>query len=161
MDEILRGDPQKLAKLLDGTAEVVKWSDDDLRSILLHQLAAPIVPDLGPAAFTCPLDARTVSAMSFGRLLSMPNPPVELLQLAKDFAKTADCPDGKSLPTEIATLLYYALIAISLVRSSGVPATNLTPAQLRAGMEWGLARSWLVPDIAELLAAGIKRVPDP
>lgn len=54
--------------------------------------------------------------MSFGDLLSHPNPPEELLKATKDFAKTCRLGPHKTLPPEIASALYYASIAAALVR---------------------------------------------
>src|SRR3954468_7397136 len=110
MDEILNGDPRRLARLLDERSNCGGWDSDDLRAMLQHQLAAPVLPDLGPAALACGLSERVLSTMRFGELLSFPDSPGKLFLLAKEFAKSCDTRADRPLPTELAAVLYCSVI---------------------------------------------------
>jgi hypothetical protein len=62
-----------------------------------------------------------------------------LVVCLKDYARAA-CDDG-SLPTEVATLLYFTAIALAAVRC-GERITGLDDAALRAGLEWAVGLHW-------------------
>jgi hypothetical protein len=79
---------------------------------------------------------------TFRELLTGPHPPIELLKLAKDFAKTHAKADNGPLPRDIATMLYFANVAVALVRY-GERITKLDDDKLRKGVEWAIAQSWL------------------
>lgn len=150
-----------MADLLRPPEEQSKsWTVDDLRSVLQHQLNAPLAIDLGsgsnptqpeePAGISPPLE-------SFGDLLSHHAPPTRLLQRAKSFFKTRRHMLKHELPIDVYTLLYYAAIAAGLVRND-VRLTKLTDDELRRGLDWAGHREWIPASLAKLFAAALKQV---
>lgn len=123
----------------------VTWNDKDLGDILRHQLAAPLIFDLGSTA-GLGQDAGLASVnpgiTSFGELLTHPNPPLVLLKLSKDFAKASDKSVDAPLPPEIASMLYFACVAAALVRL-GERITELDDQQLKKGLRWGAKQVWV------------------
>jgi hypothetical protein len=142
-------DRQQLATLLDLAPDAERlWRDEELGAILRHQLTAPMQVDLinlerGLAVKVRNLaEAQGLTLKSFGDLLAHPNPPVELLQITKDFAKACRLSPHSSLPREIASVLYFASIAAALVRCRR-RITGLPNDALADGLNWVLARPWL------------------
>src|SRR5271157_4036281 len=115
--------PKSLAAFLAAGAERARlWRPEELSAIFRHQMSAPILVDLGgfdPATagrLKTLSNAQSLLLKSFLELFLHPVPPVELLTLTKEFAKTnLDHPDS-ILPKEVAAVLYYTSIAAGLVR---------------------------------------------
>ena len=82
-----------------------------------------------------------VSSWTFGSLLADPMPPTDLLVQVKDFAKINREHSDSAFPREIATMLYYASIAVALVRR-GERITSLDNSGLRQGLAWASDQSW-------------------
>ena len=136
-------EPGSLASMLEvGWEAGPTWGERDLAAVLQHQLAAPVVCDLGPAGADATADPRA-GIRTFGDLLHHPAPPVELLVLAKDFAKASRADPHAALPQEIAAVLYFA--AIIVARRCGVRISQLSPEEIGAGAEWALAQPWVDP----------------
>lgn len=137
-------DPSRLVPLLDGTPATV-WTESDLTEMLRHQLTVPLDQELARLPHADPMAvARLISSggvRSFGDLLHHPSPPLELLQLAKDFAKAADSDAHGPLPPPIATVLYFATIAAGLLRH-GLSISGLHADALRTGLMWVCAQPW-------------------
>ncbi len=146
---VFKSRAKKLAALLaSGEERGQLWRPEELAAIFRHQIAAPMLVDLGG------LDAHTASRLktlseaqglllkSFSDLLHHPVPPVELLELVKNFAKAnLDHPES-GLPAEIATALYYSSIAAALVRLD-VRISQLPDADLQRGLRWTAEQTWL------------------
>lgn len=137
-----------LARLLaaeaDGTAE---WSATDMAAILRHQLNAPLRADLSATNASAGKTLDTASQdgpppATFGELFAHPRPPVELLKLAKDFAKALRRDASCGVPAGVATVIYYASIVAARSRY-GQRITDLDEETLRRGVEWALAQPWL------------------
>ena len=97
---------------------------------------------------------------TFGDLLHHRQPPLELLELTKRFAK--DCrkhPDG-SLPDEIATALYFLSIAAAIVKC-GRRITGMDDQSLAYSLDWTLKQAWLDEPLGELLQAALAAVDSP
>jgi hypothetical protein len=150
--------PEPLATLLAaGEPPGPLWSPEETAAIFRHQMAAPLVVDLGSAA---PAAAQRLEALtsapdapfrSFADLLRHPTPAVDLLGLVKDFAKTnADHPES-GLPREVATVLYYACIAAALVRL-GTRISKLPEADLARGLRWAADQPFVDDESRQLLA---------
>ena len=136
---------------------------DELAAIFRHQISAPMLVDLGG------FDPRTASRLklvseaqglllkSFADLLHHPSPPVELLELVKDFAKAnLDHPES-GLPAEIASALYYTSIAAALVRWD-TRISKLPDAGLQRGLSWTREQAWLDEKTRELLAQALEKI---
>src|SRR3954465_4769755 len=80
-----------------------------------HQLRAPRRSDL-PKMTDQLASASEPPIETFGDLLSHPRPPIALLERVKDFAKSSRFAQDGPLHPEVATLLYFAAIAVALVR---------------------------------------------
>ncbi len=144
--ELYRSDPRDIAPLMGLEREEYRhWHDDELAEILQHQLQAPLLFDLAGVMesvdLTIPRDEMAAIG-SFGELLQHSSPPLTLLKLMKEFAKSSDRAGEAPLPPEIATALYYASIAAALARH-GERISRLTPDELHDGLEWGLQQPWL------------------
>src|SRR5690349_11563299 len=82
-----------LSSLMDIDAdEPYPWRPDELAAILRHQMNAPVQVDLetlgndAGAKLQTLAEARGLLLKSFGELLHHPNPPLQLLEMVKDFA---------------------------------------------------------------------------
>ena len=95
---------------------------------------------------------------TFADLFSHPRPPVELLRLVIDFSKKCDKFNDRPLPVEIATTLYYGVIAIALVRHDGTRISGLGPTELAEGMQWALAKPWLDQRAKLVMSDALRRL---
>ena len=78
-----------------------------------------------------------------------PSPPLELLQLAKEFAKSQRYAEEAVFPVEIASVLYYTAIVLARLRL-GQRITEMDDARLRQGVQWCLQQPWIDPATREL-----------
>jgi hypothetical protein len=92
---------------------------------------------------------------SFAGLLHHSNPLLELLELAKDFAKDHRTDPESPLGREVATVLYYAAIAVALARC-GARITRHDDATLQQGFQWGCQQSWVDEVTRELFREGLR-----
>lgn len=161
---ILKSPAQSLAALLANSEERVKlWRPDDLAAMFRHQMAAPILVDLGSfnlgaaARLQSLCDAQGLLLKSFSDLFQHPAPPVELLELVKNFAKAnVDHPES-GLPDEIASTLYYTSIASALVRLN-LRITQLSDADLQRGLRWTEAQAWLDDKTRGLIREALQKL---
>ena len=150
-------DLTRVARLVDATANDQElWRPEEFGAIFRHQLTAPLRTDLGsldPRLGEKLSDLRTPDGrpvMTFGDLLGHPAPPMALLDLVKQFAKQSGRVERGNLPPETATLLYYFVIGVALVRC-GQRLTGLDSATLREGFQWARAQPWADEATRELL----------
>lgn len=138
----------RLSLLVDSMADDQDlWLPEEFGAIFRHQLTAPLRTDLADpaprleeklASLRTP-DGRPV--VTFGDLLRHPAPPVALLELVKEFAKTSRRSGRRQLPPEVASMLYYLSIGIALFRW-GHRLTSLSDLALREGFRWASAQPW-------------------
>jgi hypothetical protein len=161
---VFKSRAKKLAALMaTGQERADLWRPEELAAIFRHQMSAPVMVDLG--AF----DPRTATRLrtlgeaqglllrSFDDLFHHPAPPIELLELVKDFAKAnLDHPES-GLPREIAAALYYASIAAALVRLDA-RISQLPDADLQRGLRWAMGQAWLDEKAKELLTQASGKV---
>jgi len=163
-EAVFQSRAQDLAALLaTGEERARLWRPDELAAIYRHQLAAPLLADLGgldPRTATrwqLVSDAQELRLNSFSDLLRHPAPPVELLELVKDFAKAnLDHPES-GLPAEIASTLYYVSIAAALVRR-GARISKLPDTSLQRGLAWTREQAWVDETSRELLVLALERM---
>jgi len=148
--------PSDLAKLLERESQSsVMWQPDELASILRHQLAAPLVGDLQSLDPQLPEKLRRIVSdggprpESFGDLLRHPSPPLELLELAKQFFKIHGDEKQEALPSEIAAVLYLASISAALVRCYQ-RISSLTNESLAEKLSWAKSKPWIDESIHRL-----------
>ncbi len=141
--------PAVLAQIMDiGVADPRIWRPEELAAIARHQLSAPVQFDLGAVEGRISEKLKAVTSgeglllRSLDDLLHHPHPPVELLELTKQFAKACWHHPDSPLPPEVAALLYCASIAVALVRC-GERITSRDDAELRQHFTWFLQQSWV------------------
>jgi len=161
---VFKSRAKKLATLMATGEERAKlWRPDELAAIFRHQMSAPMLVDLGSFDSRTATKLRTLSEAqglllkSFADLFHHPAPPIELLELIKDFAKAnMDHPES-GLPDEIAAALYYTSIAAALVRLD-VRISHLPDADLQRGLRWTMEQAWLDEKTKDLLAGALEKV---
>jgi len=135
------------------------WEPEELGAILEHQFATPLQDDLGglDKGLAERLEEFNSSASrpirSFRDLLLHPKPPVELLELTKQFAKTCRSHPDSPLPDEIATVLYFLSIAVAMTNCRR-RITGMDDQSLRYSLDWALAQPWLEESMRRLLRVG-------
>ena len=157
-----KSESQSLARMMDLEAGARgMWEPEELGAILEHQLAAPLELDL------VGLDPGLAEKLRLARqadpriesfkdlLLRHANPPVECLELIKEFAKVSrGRPDGP-LPDEIATVLYFLSIVAGIIKCRR-RITRLDDEALRHGLEWALDQPWLDESTRRLFQEGYR-----
>jgi hypothetical protein len=119
-----------------------------LARVFRGHLNAPLLSTLKPRA-TSLHTLGLVSSRPYGfpletlsDLLRHPYPPLPLIRAVKEFAKGADSAAVDPLPPEVATALYFTMIAISVI-CYGSPFTRLDDIDLRDGLQWTAQQSWI------------------
>ncbi|HWD19316.1 MAG TPA: hypothetical protein VHB20_08545 [Verrucomicrobiae bacterium] len=161
---LAKSEVRSLAAFLAEGAEPARlWRPEEIAAVFHHQMAAPILVDLAgfdPAtARRLPrlAEAQALVLKSFADLFRHPLPPLELLELTKQFAKAnMDHPESV-LPGEVASVLYYASIASALVRL-GRRISRLADADLRRGFRWALERPWLDSETRALMEQAMQKL---
>lgn len=160
-------DPRKrgLDRLMEfGLAAGKACRPDELRAVWQHHLGSPLQFDLGnldaPASRRLRVlgEAEGLLLRSLRDVLQHPHPPMELLQLTKDFAKAHEKSPRSPLPPEVARLLYLAAIAAAWARC-GRRITSLDDAQLARAFDWALDQSWADRATRKLIASGRRLLP--
>ncbi len=156
--------PKALAALLAAREERGRlWRPEELAAIFRHQMSAPVAVDLSGFDAVNAAQLRNVSEAqglllkSFGELFRHPNPPAELLEVTKDFAKLNLDRSDSVLPNEIATALYYTSIAVALVRLD-TRISQLKDADLKRGMQWVRQQNFIDPETRQLMDAAIGKL---
>jgi hypothetical protein len=161
---LFKSAPKSIAALMaEGAERAHLWRTDELGAIFRHQLSAPILVDLGgfdaagAARLRMVTEAQSLLLKSFSDLLLHPTPPLELLRLAKDFAKAnMDHPDG-SLPKEVAAVLYYASISAAMTRLDE-RISRLNDTELQRGLTWAKDQPWVDQQIQQLLGSALDKL---
>lgn len=139
------------------------WRPEELAAMFRHQMSAPVLMDLGSFDPRTANRLKTISAAqglllsSFSDLFNHSSPPIQLLQLVKDFAKANMEHPEAGLPSEIAAALYYASIAAALVHLEA-RISQLADADLRSGLRWAQEQTWLDEKTKSLLATAVKKL---
>jgi hypothetical protein len=162
---VFKSHAKELAELMaSGWENARLWRPEELAAIFRHQMSAPMLVDLGSfdAATAARLktlsDGQSLLLKSFADLFHHATPPLELLQLVKNFAKAnIDHPES-GLPGEVASALYYASIASALVHQD-TRISQLPDADLRRGFRWLEEQAWLDEKTKNLLAEAEKKLP--
>jgi len=164
---VFQRQPKSLAALLEASGEGSRlWRPEELGAIFRHQMAAPVLVDLGgydpgtAARLKRLSEAQSLLLKSFADLFHHPAPPVELLELTKDFAKANMDHAQSSLPSEVAAALYYTSIAAALVRL-GARITRLPEEELRRGLLWTREQAWLDEETKQLLLQAAEKLAPP
>lgn len=148
--------PNKLASLLDEDIGKHIWSEDELEAILKHQMSVPIAVDLSAKnkvaaqQLMAVCSGKGILLKSYEDLFDHKSPPIELLKIIKDYAKTCLSAKNSPFPSEVASVLYYATIAAAMVRCKRRIST-LPDDKLKEGFQWVLARPWKNKAVSRLM----------
>ena len=161
---LAKGRARELAALIHtGDESSPLWGAGELAALFRHQMSAPMLMDLGSFEPRTAEQLKTLAAAqglllsSFADLFNHPAPPLQLLQMVKDFAKAnMDHPES-GLPREIATALYYTSIAASLFRLDA-RISQLPDADLQRGLSKTAEQKWLDTQTKALLAGALKKL---
>ena len=114
--------------------------------------------DPGAAEMSASCDGSPL--VTFGDLLRHPEPPLVLVEAAKRFARKNANKDSSALPTEIATVLYFATIAAALLHH-GERITRSGDDVLRYGFQLTLERPWLDETTRSLVTEALEQFAGP
>lgn len=143
-----------------------EWQEEDLASMLKHQLSAPVELTLQDVSAELSEQLRTFCSSeglllkSFKDLLFHERPPVTLLRITKDFAKQSIRRPATALPRDIALALYYASIAAALCKQNE-RITSLSNEKLREGFKWVLSQAWMHKEVQELCRKALESLQKP
>jgi hypothetical protein len=153
---VYEADPERLAELFArDPSRTAVWRPEELGAVLRHQMASAIqvdlvsLTDVQAQRVRLLADAEGLLLKSYSDLLRHPVPPLDLLEIIKDYAKVASATPNGALPPAVARVLYFACIAAALVRR-GTRLSSLAPADLREGFAWVLEQDWVDPFLKEL-----------
>lgn len=166
--DLFRSDPEHLERLFALALEHhPDYRPEELGAILRHQLSTSVEFDLSSldpgsqrllrAAAAC---GEGGGIRTFRDLFCHPAPPIQLLQLTKNFAKGHLNHPESPLPPEIATVLYYTSIVTARVRLDR-QISRLAAADLERGVRQVLSEQWLDPDLRDLLEEGLRHLQTP
>jgi hypothetical protein len=140
---------ERLAAALGiGSDNACLWEPNELAAMFRDQMDSAVVFDLESydknltAKLKCLMSAQGLLVRSFGDLLRHPHPPLDLLQVTKDFAKRNRDSQESLIPPEIADALYFLAIAAALVKC-GERITRLADVPLQNGFVWVEAQAWI------------------
>jgi len=161
---VFKSQAKALAALMASGEERARlWRPEELAAIFKHQISTPMEVDLGgfdPRTATrlkLVSEAQGLLLKSFDDLFHHATPPLELLEMVKDFAKANLEHPESGLPAEIASALYYASIASALVHLN-LRITRLSDGELRRGLVWTREQGWLDDRTKELLGQALAQV---
>lgn len=161
---LTKGRAKELAALIHtGDESSPLWGANELAALFRHQMSAPMLMDLGSLDPRTGEQLKSIAAAqglllsSFADLFNHSAPPLQLLQMVKDFAKAnMDHPES-GLPREIATALYYTSIAAALVRLDA-RISQLPDADLQRGLARVQEQKWLDDKTKALLAGALEKL---
>jgi hypothetical protein len=141
------------------------WGPGELGEILAHQLSASLEFDLLGLDENLVHKLRTEWASdppieTFSDLLHHPCPPVEFLELTKQFAKASRSHPDSPLPDEVAAVLHLLSVVVARTKCDR-RITGLSDEGLRFSLEWALEQSWIDDSTRSLLKEGRKAVEAP
>lgn len=156
MQELKHSAPRQLARVMGlASSSAGLWRPEELDAILQYQMSerfeTSIVGEDPSVAMRCRILRQAEDAMirNFGDLFQHPNPPLGLLQTAKEYAKYTRQNPNSSIPPEVSSLLYLMTIATALVRYSK-KISSLDPKSLSEGFAWALQQSWVSEPVKAL-----------
>jgi hypothetical protein len=150
-------DPDTPAPAADRRGRGGAWSAQDLRVILRHQLATRLESDLGDLTAELGDPSPAARSITFASLLQQPHPSLGLLRRAKLFAKACKLDADGPLPEEVATVLYFALIAAALLRCNE-RISRLDDPALASALRWVLGKDWVDDSVQQLMRQALTLV---
>jgi len=156
--------PEGLTRILSIDEDVKElWQAREIEAMWRHQLAAPLGIDLEAVISVSGTELRksphfeTFRQKTFAELFHHPQPPLEVLKLAKEFAKQTlrDCEEGQL--RELASAVYYASYAGALIHH-GQCIGSMSENELRPGFNWALRQDWIDEQTKKLISTALLRL---
>ena len=164
LDDSSAGDLARLIAM--GTDSIPRWQPQDLADIFEHQLTTPLAYDVGTLADTNPeqlrhlMESAQPPIRTFRDLLTHAQPPLKLLELVKEAAKTRRDDPANPVPPSIASAVYYACLAMARVRR-GTSLTSMKDDDYGQGLRWALAQDWISDSIRVVFQNASIQLADP
>jgi len=160
--DIHNTDPQRLAWLMDTRPPEEKpWKPDELGDIFRHQMSAPVDFELTGVDHGVARRLKASAASgglvlkSLRDLIHHSAPPIELLEMVKQFAKGSVGQPESPLPDEIARVIYFLVIGVARLRH-GRKITTLDDASVEAGLLWSISQDWVDDATRSLLREALR-----
>ena len=159
MSEDPRSAAGSMARMLGVGQDEPLWTAEDIAAIVRHQMAAPLEVDLVEYEPRIAERLRSLTAdggpplRSFADVFAHPAPPVWLLELVKEFAKSRGAMPRGPLPPGAATLLYIVTLTVARLKC-GQPITELDDRALAERIVWALALPWIDRTVRVILENG-------
>lgn len=140
------------------------WTPTELEAAFAEQVSAAIEFDLsglGPTevrGLRARAGAHGLLLKSLRELLLHPQPPLELLVMAKEYFKANSSRPQPGLPAEVARSLYYLTLAAGWLRHK-CRISSLSDQEILAAMEWVRQQDWISADLQQLAAAAAQEWP--
>ena len=153
-NRLLKPAPELAQLMAIGCGKYIGWDECDLAETIQAQLRAPLLATLKPNAGQIhSLVGKSnsdegVLPANLGDLLNHTNPPLPLLCLAKDYAKSADT-GPNPLPNAVAAAIYLSAIAAAIVRHEQ-RISSMSDSDLEAGLQWVAEQAWAGPLLHQL-----------
>ncbi len=157
------GNLERWERLLE-VADLPVWREEDYGPLLAHQLAAPLrldlleIDDSAQERLALLREVKTLGIHNLAQLFQHPTPPLELLRLVKDFAKTLRNHAESPLPENVAGVLYFVSVAVARTRWD-TRISLMDDQQLRQAIQWILDREWVDRQTKEILLAALSQIP--
>ena len=151
------GDIHKLAKLLElgsGSSPQEVWREDELQSVLRHQLDSGL-DELDASDAQATLAAEPFDG-SLRVLLSSESSSLEMLKSAKDHFKRLGA-QRDALPSSVVAACYLACICAALVRHSQRISSS-QDADLLTNLSWAQSQPWMDKSLLELFASAEQKI---
>ena len=148
--------------VVDGRRDRI-WEIDDFGSLLKHLLSIPLMealPSLKSSQIASNQPPTVQDAMmqtTLQRLFTDPAPPLSVLEAVKDCARRAAHDERSNLPSDVASLMYFAAIATAFVRRQRW-ISRLDLSVIRQGCEVFLAQSWVGLPFRDLFEKTIRSI---
>ena len=167
-DLLFTSTPEQVSRLLKlDQTNSESWHAEDLRSMVRHQMAAPLSFDLGSIPLS-PAEQKTAAETlaqatrsdipTFGDLFQTEHPPIELLKLCQKFFKQNAMSHPKGSPEQQVGYLFYLLSIVTARVRTGINPSKLSDADQLHGIQSILDRAWIDEPIRQLLVQGQRRI---
>ena len=142
------------------------WTPEEYGQILSHQLSAAIFDEFcereqDPSTNFSGQSSSVLnqSNLRFCDVFEDPNPSPDVIKGIKEYAKSNRAGVQSCLPSAVATVLYFSVIAKGL--NSGMDwITTLKPADLRNGYAWTLKTPWTPESLKSVVRQALSRLDD-
>ncbi len=144
-----------------GQSHHVEWAPDDLAQMLEHLLSSDLALELTSLdQVSAEMISQVASSgdrplQTIRDVLTDPNPPHQLLNWLKQYARTKSARHSGPLPTPVASVLYFASIVSARLRCQ-TTLTTFDDATVIEAIRWALDQSWLEPTLTSLFQDGLR-----